>query len=411
MKNRSASPSLIREINDSIVLGLLLEHGPMTRTTIRKLTGLSAPSVSVLVRRLEARGLVEEAGLVNTGPGPDARIYRINSTAGYAVGIHVEPARTTAALASLTGEVVSTHTVQVPSRRATDPQTEVAEAVSGMLHGTGVEQDEIQHIVIATPGVIDPASGALRHARQLYGWEKPGLRESLASLLGVPVRHGNDVNLAAVAEGVAGAARQQSDYALLWLDQGVGVGLILGGEVRIGAHGGAGEIGYLPDLSRQGLRRVDRGATGSFQSLAGGQGITALAKEYGITGKDPVELVRHAAQDYEQAHAGGVPRETSGGSMLDEFAMRVAAGAAAITSVVDPDAIYLAGPVATAAGPKFAELVAAHLRAIAFVRPVIAASTIDGPAVLMGAIEVALRETRAALFGQPAVGTGSVSSR
>ena len=69
---RSAdSPRLLREINDHVVLGLLLAEGPMTRGRIGEHTGLSKPTVSSLLTRLDERGLVTTTGVVEGGPGPE----------------------------------------------------------------------------------------------------------------------------------------------------------------------------------------------------------------------------------------------------------------------------------------------------------------------------------------------------
>lgn len=390
VRSGADSPRLLGQINDQIVLGLLLDHGPLTRSQIGELTGLSKPTVSALLDRLSSRRLIEEAGVVTRGPGPKARTYRVNASAGYVIGIHVEQRGSIAALATLTGDIAAMHTVAVPQRRGADPRDEVRTVVDGVLAATGLRRTQVDQIVVATPGVIDPQTGALRHARHLHGWEEPGLRDDLARDLGIPVSHGNDVNLAAVAEGLQGAAQNHSDYALLWLGRGVGLGLVSGGTLRTGAHGGAGEIGYLPAPGLAELPRVDRGAAGAFQQLAGGQGIRALAKEFRIRGTEPAEIVAQAVE------AGAV-----GDEFLQRLASRIAIGAAAVATLLDPEVVILGGPVARAGGSRLLELVTADMGRLAFVRPPIMLSTISHEGVLAGAIEVALQDVRSRLFGQP----------
>ena len=104
-----------------MVLGLLLDHGPMTRGRIGEATGLSKPTVSSLLTRLEQRGLVTTTGVVAGGPGPNARIYAVDPAAGYVIGVHVEQGGSVAALANLPGEVIATFTVDVPVRRTSSP--------------------------------------------------------------------------------------------------------------------------------------------------------------------------------------------------------------------------------------------------------------------------------------------------
>jgi predicted NBD/HSP70 family sugar kinase len=384
------SPRLLREINDQVVLSLLLDQGPMTRGQIGEITGLSKPTVSSLLDRLGNRGLVTTTGVVAGRPGPNARIYAVNAAAGHVVGVHVEQHSSVAGLASLTGDLIATHKVPVLQRRANDPVREVAQAMDGVLAAAGLTRDAVDRVVVATPGVIDPITGILRHARHLHGWEAPGLAERISSALDVSVSHGNDVNLAAVAEGLLGAAKGEPDYALLWLDRGVGLGMVLGGSLRAGAHGGAGEIGYLPAPGLTNLPRVDRGAAGAFQQRAGGQGIRALAKEHDIRGTEPSSIVASALQ------AG--PR---GEALLVALADRIAVGAAAIATVLDPGVLILGGPVALAGGQRLLDLVVAGMGRISFVRPPMRLSTVIEDGVLHGAIEVGLQEVRSRLFGEP----------
>jgi predicted NBD/HSP70 family sugar kinase len=387
---RSAdSPRLLREINDQVVLRLLLDHGQLTRGRIGELTGLSKPTVSSLLARLETRGLVTTTGVVAGGPGPNARIYAVHSRAAHVVGVHVEQGGCFAGIATLTGELLATFTVPVERRRSATPVGEISAAVDGLLSASGLSPDAVHRVVVATPGVIDPTTGRLRHARHIRGWEAPGLIEDLTQTLGIPVIHGNDVNLAAVAEGTHGVAQDSSDYALLWLDRGVGLGLVLGGALRAGAHGGAGEIGYLgvPGVEAP---RADRGGTGGFQQLVGGQGLKALARKYGVRGSSPSMIVSSA-----------LTSGSAGQGLITELATGIAVGAAAVTNLIDPGLLVLGGPVALAGGQRLLDLVVAHLHQISFVRPpVVLSGLASADGVLQGAIEVALQSVRSQLFGQ-----------
>ncbi|MET3804144.1 putative NBD/HSP70 family sugar kinase [Nakamurella sp. UYEF19] len=386
---RSAdSPRLLREINDQVVLRLLLEYGQLTRGRVGELTGLSKPTVSSLLSGLEARGLVTTRGVVAGGPGPNARIYAVDSHAAYVVGVHVEQSGCVAGLATLTGELLATFEVAVQERRVASPVGEISAAVDGLLAATGLARSAIHRVVVATPGVIDPATGRLRHARHIRGWEAPGLIERLTQTLGVPVIHGNDVNLAAVAEGTHGVARSSTDYALLWLDRGVGLGLVLGGVLRAGAHGGAGEIGYLGVPGSE-APRADRGGTGGFQQLVGGQGLKALSRQFGIKGGSSAGIVTAAL-------SAGEP----GAALITELANGIALGAAAVTNLIDPGLLVLGGPVALAGGQVMLEKVITHLHQISFVRPPVLLSGLASDGVLQGSIEVALQGVRSQLFGQ-----------
>ena len=75
---RPGTPRMLRGINDRAALDLLLEHGPLSRTRLGELTGLSKPTASQLLTRLEAAGLVVASGSTRGGPGPRAQLYAVN---------------------------------------------------------------------------------------------------------------------------------------------------------------------------------------------------------------------------------------------------------------------------------------------------------------------------------------------
>lgn len=395
------SARVLGQINDRVALELFLEHGALTRTEIGELTGLSKPTVSALIGRLVARRLVIDAGAVTGSPGPRSRRFAINGSAAHLIAIQVETGGCRAALVDLAGTELCVRHFPHTRRRGDDPRVEIGTIVAELRRST--QEPGIGQIAIASPGVIDPTTGTLRHARHLEGWQLPELRSRLSEHLGIPVAHGNDVNLATVAEGSRGAGVGQRDFALLWLDRGVGLGLVLGGSLRTGAHGGAGEIGYLPIPGAQ--PRVDRGAPGAFQLLVGSVGIEQLRRECGLPKGDAAAVitaaVRAAAEDpLAEDPLTERPLAEAAHHFLDELADRLALGIASITAIADPAVVVLGGPHAEAGGPLLRRLISARLPRHAFVRVPIELSALGTDAILSGAVEVGLQELRQRLFAE-----------
>lgn len=102
-------------MNDRAALDLLLEHGPLSRTRIGKLTGLSKPTASQLLARLEAAGLVVATGTVAGRPGPNAQLYAVNARAAHVAGLDVNAQRIVAAVADVTGETVGEFELRTPA--------------------------------------------------------------------------------------------------------------------------------------------------------------------------------------------------------------------------------------------------------------------------------------------------------
>ncbi|WP_037685273.1 ROK family transcriptional regulator [Streptomyces aureocirculatus] len=376
------TPRVLRAMNDRAALDLLAAHGPLTRTRIGELTGLSKPTTSQLLSRLEAGGLVRTTGRQSGRPGPNAVLYEIDPSVGHVAALSADPFGLTALVADITGREVGRFRIEAEAV-AEDVRNRTAqlvvEAVDGALaEAGGLGHDDLRATVIGTPGAIDPHTGQLRYAPHLPGWHSRTLRAELAEVLGTPVTIENDVNLAAIAEQYEGAAQDNDDFVLAWLDEGVGAAIVLGGVLLRGATGGAGEIGYMPVPGAPLLRGAPDGAPGSYR---GG---------------------------FESLVAGAVVRERAGGKPLTdaladpavraEVARHIATGLAAVVAVVDPELVVLSGQVAQAGGEQLRLCVKEEMTGLALPRPLLRISELDGDPILTGALRTALTQARDTLF-------------
>ncbi|CBG72966.1 ROK family transcriptional regulator [Streptomyces sp. LBUM 1478] len=403
----AGTPRVLRAMNDRAALDLLLEHGPLSRTRLGKLTGLSKPTASQLLARLEAAGLVIARGTGTEGtgdsgpgaarPGPNAQLYAVDPTAAYAAGLDVTPERVLAAVADITGRTVGEFAVPTPGRRPAEPVVrQVTTALDGAVKAAGLVRADVRRLVIGTPGAFDPNTGRLRYASHLPGWHSPALLDELAAALPMPVEYENDVNLAALAEQRLGAARGHEDFVLLWNEGGLGAAVVLGGRLHRGFTGGAGEVGFLPVPGVPLVRQVTKANSGGFQELAGSQVIPRLARELGISpipegpyAEVAAELVSRAAAD---------PDSGPHRHLLATYATGLATGVAALVAVLDPELVVLSGTALTAGGEPLRALVEAELAELAASRPRLALGDVREHPVLRGALESALAATRDEVF-------------
>ncbi|MEU4350940.1 ROK family transcriptional regulator [Streptomyces sp. NPDC023838] len=408
------TPRVLRAMNDRAALDLLLEHGPLSRTRIGKLTGLSKPTASQLLARLEAAGLVVATGTTEGRPGPNAQLYAVNARAAHVAGLDVTPERIRAAVADVAGDVVGEFEVRAPGRRAAESVVrQVTDALDGAAKAADLVRGDLHRVVIGTPGAFDPGTGRLRYASHLPGWHSPALLDELAAALPMPVEYENDVNLAAIAEQRLGAARGHDDFVLLWNEGGLGAALVIGGRLHRGFTGGAGEVGFLPVPGVPLVRQVTKANAGGFQELAGGQVLPRLAREFGvpdIPGGSPVEvataLVTRAAEvAAREATAAGATEGPAGeGSdgpyrrLLETFATGLATGLASMVAVLDPELVVLSGALISAGGEPLRALVQHELGELAASRPRLVIGEVRHQPVLRGALESALAATRDEVF-------------
>ncbi|MET8613584.1 MULTISPECIES: ROK family transcriptional regulator [Streptomyces] len=390
------TPRVLRAMNDRAALDLLLEHGPLSRTRIGNLTGLSKPTASQLLARLEAAGLVRVTGTSAGRPGPSAQLYAVNPRAAHAAGLDVAPDRIRAAVADITGRTVGEYELPTPGRRPAQPVVrQVTDALDGAVKAAGLARAEVHRLVIGTPGAFDPNTGRLRYASHLPGWHSPTLLDELAAALPMPVEYENDVNLVALAEQRLGAARGHGDFVLLWNEEGLGAALVLGGRLHRGWTGGAGEVGFLPVPGAPLVRQVTRANSGGYQELAGAQEVPKLARALGVPDVPSGPYTEVAAELLARAadHAGGPHR-----ALLEAYATRLATGLASLVSVLDPELVVLSGSALTAGGEVLRALVQAELAELAAARPRLVLGDIREHPVLRGALEAALAATRDEVF-------------
>ncbi|MFF7014097.1 MULTISPECIES: ROK family transcriptional regulator [Streptomyces] len=390
------TPRVLRAMNDRAALDLLLEHGPLSRTRIGKLTGLSKPTASQLLARLEAAGLVVATGTSEGRPGPNAQLYTVNARAAHVAGLDVNERRIIAAVADVTGASVGQFELATPGRRADSVVRQVANALDGAVKEAGLTRADIHRVVIGTPGAFDPSTGRLRYASHLPGWHSPTLLDELAAFLPMPVEYENDVNLVAVAEQRLGAARGHEDFVLLWNEEGLGAALVINGRLHRGFTGGAGEVGFLPVPGTPLVRQVVKANSGGFQELAGAQAVPRIAKALGIDppqqphAKAAAILLERAAAAYEQDEALT--------ELLGQYAHRLATGLASVTAVLDPGVIVLSGGALASGGEVLRSLIQSELAELAASRPRLVVGEIDRTPVLRGALERALADTRDEVF-------------
>jgi predicted NBD/HSP70 family sugar kinase len=374
---------LLREINDRAALELLLATGPMTRGQIGIQTGLSKVTASQTLARLEERGLVEVVGTQAGGRGPNAALYSVIASSAYVAGLEVGPELISTAVADIHGNTIAEVTVDPDGHD--DPVSLVHGAIVKACRSAKVSISKLRGVVIGTPGVVDPRSGDIRFSFDLPGWHE-GIHEALAGDLRRQVTIENDVNLAAIAERVDGAAQGLDDFVLLWASRGLGL--------HRGRSGSAGEIGYLP-VPGVPLPEDIRTLPGRLPSLAGGlqslvsaEAVTELAQSYGFAAGSATECVKVAVA----AGAEGEP-------LLDEIAQRLALGVAAVCVILDPGLVVLAGEVGHAGGGALASRVEEAVARICPVRPQVVTTTVtDGNPVLRGAVLAALNQAREELL-------------
>ncbi|WP_235825120.1 ROK family transcriptional regulator [Agromyces badenianii] len=357
------TPTWLAARNDRAAFRLMLEHGPLTRSRLGELTGLSKPTASQMLARLERVGLIRPVGELSGGRGPNAVTYgvRTDRITGVAISILERSIQ-----AVVVDAVDHEHPIVQIATDAVErtPEGDVRAAVRAACAEAGIDESSVSRVVIGVQAAFFVDGDELSFTDTLPGWPAVGARRRIEEALGLHVTIDNDVNLATMAERSAGAAQHTASFALFWIGEGLGVGVDLGGVVHRGASGGAGEIGYLAVPRTAAALEPD---ANDFTDLLGGPAVARLL------GGDADHLTDL------------LPRVAGDEAMLTALADRVILAVDPLLAILDPSMIVLGGPTGIAGGDRLAELVTKRIDPAAHPNLTVRTSGTGTQPVLLGA--------------------------
>jgi predicted NBD/HSP70 family sugar kinase len=326
--------------NRAVVLEAIQVSDGISRVQIAKRAGLTAQTVSVIVRKLLEEGLVIEDGSLPSSGGKPRTILRVDPAAGYAVGIHFDPGEISYVLADLAGQpVTKLHTDVRPGLAPDTVIREMAATARRMLGEAGVPDGKVLGIGLACPGPLD-ADGVMNFPPRLTGWDHVPIKRLLEEHTGFPVTFDNDAAAAAIGERWAGLARSTPSFAYLYLGTGIGGGLFLDNQIYRGRSLNAGEFGHItvvPDGPE-----CYCGNRGCVEAVCCPSAIEATVRARladGASSTLAAENLDHAAVCAAAASGDPLAREVIG-----EVAARLADAAVSIVNMLDIDLLVLGGP-------------------------------------------------------------------
>jgi predicted NBD/HSP70 family sugar kinase len=343
-----ATSETARHINRRITLNFLRHHQPMSRADLARRSGLQRSTVSAIVDQLIEEGWVTEGAIGRLPRGRRPRFLHLNVERAGIVGVDLRPETTTVALANVDARVVAQTSWPTPRDAAAFARM-LAQSVEGLRGGHPGMLCE--GIGVSLPGRVDP-EGRLVFAPNL-GWGEVGLREMLESSTGLPVNLENAANACALGEVWFGGHLEHVRHLVaVTISEGIGVGVLLNGQLVHGAHAMAGEFGHVT-LDEEGPQCCC-GKRGCWERYASN---SAAMDHYmaisGVLGKESAptgfrDLLRLAEEGNRHAV------ET-----LDRMAHYLGVGLATIVTGLAPEVIVVIGEVTSAwqrVGPAVAEV-------------------------------------------------------
>jgi predicted NBD/HSP70 family sugar kinase len=289
----SPSSTSRRRTSASVVLRSVLEHGPVARSTIARLTGLSPASVTDYCARFAELGLIREASAPrrSNGVGRPHVPVDLDESRFVVGGVHVAVPYTTVALLDLRGRVVARRELR---HERTDPGWVLARAAEG-LGALLAEAPRCRPlgVGVAVGGWVDRESGTVVE-HPMLGWREVAVREVLGERTGLPVHVDGHARALVNGERLFGAARDGGSVLHLFVGNVVDAAFATHDEVHHGPRSQAGAIAHLPVPG--GTEPCACGRIGCLQAELSERTLVRRARGAGVVaGVNPMHVVTAAA--------------------------------------------------------------------------------------------------------------------
>ena len=332
----------LRSANRRLVLDVLRDKGEVSRADLARLTELSGTTVSSLIAGLTDEGVVREVGRDGrTGrSGRPGRLVRLVGDRSLVVGIDLGPDTVRAAVCDLSGEVLAERSQTLEDGALALAQT--CDLANELIAAVGPDRSRFSRIVLGVAGVVDTSTRRVISDR-VPAWAHQDPQAVLSAGTGLPTTVENDADLCVLGERSFGVARGLTDVLCVRASAGIGVGLLLGGRLYRGAHGGAGELGHV-QVDEHGDLCVcgNRGCLETTASLGPVLAALRVVQPHVRTHEDLAALV--AAGDRAAIRAVG------------DAGAAIGKGVADLCNILAPQAVVVGGDL-TGGGPYLADAV------------------------------------------------------
>lgn len=340
---RVARRGTTREINRGIALNLIRTNQPISRADLARLMGTRRGAVTLLVNELIQDGVVFEGATGEAKRGRKPTFLYIDSRKRCVVAVDIRPTRTFIMVTDLMGHQLVSVT-SFPTER--EPKRFVAGLVKRIKSVLAEHTDlgRCQGVGVVVPGMVEFEAGRVLLAPNL-GWRDVSLRDPIAAALGLAVQIENSGKACALAQLWATRdARAPSNFVYISVSDGLGVGIVLGGEILHGQHSIAGEFGHVP-LNIDGPR-CGCGATGCWEAYV--SNLATLSRYFGRDLRErplPADVATLTVGDLIARARGGDAKALAAVLSTGRY---LGLGLGSVVNAIDPSHVYIGGEITAA---------------------------------------------------------------
>jgi len=340
---RVATRGTAREINRRVALDLIRVNQPISRADLARLMGIRRGAVSVLVNRLIEDGAVFEGATGEAKRGRKPTFLYMDSRKRCVVAVDIRPTRTFVMVTDLLGRQLASVTSYPTERDHKRFVASLAKRINAILAGHA-DLGRCEGVGVVVPGMVDAETGRVLSAPNL-GWRDVSLRDPIAAATGLPVEIENSGKACALAQlwstRDAGAS---GHFVYLNVSDGLGVGIVVAGQLVRGQHNIAGEFGHVP-LNLDGPR-CGCGAAGCWEVYV--SNLATLSRYFGRDLRERPVSADVAALTIDDLIARARGGDAKALAALLSTGRYLGLGLGAVVNVIDPSHLYISGEITAA---------------------------------------------------------------
>ena len=267
---------LMRGMNRAILLKAIKANEPISRAVLAHLTGLSPATVTAITGDLIAEDLVFEKETGDSSGGRRPILLALNPRGGFVVGVKLMEDHAVGALTDLNAAVLIKDSIQFPDSTLDSVIDALVSLVNHLIAHGGINKKQLLGVGVGLAGVVDSSSGMLRQS-PFFGWKDTPLRDLLQNHLHVPIYIDNDVNTLTLGEKWLGTGIPLDNFVVITVGRGIGMGMVINGQIVRGKSGGAGEFGHIVVDTKGPM--CDCGKRGCLEAFLSDRALLATARQ------------------------------------------------------------------------------------------------------------------------------------
>lgn len=326
-----------REIGRRVLLGEIRRHQRIPRINLSEVTGISRATVTTITAELLREGLIEEVSSEavdkDTRRGRPKVDLKIRGAARLIAGGKISNRTVSLVLLDFEGVQLASHEAELA--QGVLPAAEMAEALAGMVdelaQKAGKRLADVAGFGLGIAGIVDAPLGFVHWSPSLTA-RNVEFSEVLQRTLNIPVFLDNDANLVAMAEKNFGLGQGHSDFIVVTIESGVGMGIVINDEIYRGTRGCGAEFGHTKVQLEGALCRC--GQRGCLE---------AYVADYALKREAMIATGEMAERQVGEILASAKGGDAVASSIVERAGRMFAMGLANLVNIFDPELIILAG--------------------------------------------------------------------